>query len=135
MSEARHLFQLAKDDTEYLDNTFPGWEAIDGRWILLHNFPVCDGFNVQNVTAAIKIPSSYPTTQLDMVYFHPAVLRVDGKAIPATGCTEMIDGKPFQRWSRHYKPGTWHPDEDNIATHVMAIRDWLERAAPCEVIT
>lgn len=133
MAEVRHQFLLSSDDTEYLDNTFPGWEAIEGRWVLLHSFPIRPGFNVKSVTAAIHIPPAYPATQLDMVYFYPAVLREDGEVIGATSYTQTIDGKPFQRWSRHYRPGTWQPNEDNLATHVMAISDWLNRAAPSEV--
>lgn len=133
MEALRRKFLLSSDDMEYLDNAFPEWEAIDGRWILLRNFPIRPGFTVQSVTAAIQIPSGYPQTRLDMVYFHPAVLRADGQPIGATGCTVPIDGKPFQRWSRHYRLGEWQPNEDNIATHVMAIRDWLDRAAPIEV--
>ncbi len=135
MAEQRRKFVLSPDDTEYLDNAFPGWEAIDGRWILLHDFPIRQGFTVEKVTAAIKIPATYPVTRLDMVYFSPAVLRADGKPIGATQYSETIDGKPFQRWSRHYAPGEWQPNEDNLATHVMAIRDWLDRAAPDEVTT
>ena len=133
MEELRRKFLLSPDDTEYLDNAFPEWETIEGRWILIHNFPIRSGFTVQSATAAIQIPAAYPETKLDMVYFYPAVLRVDGKAIRATECTMPIDGKSFQRWSRHYRPGEWQPNEDNIATHVMAIHDWLDRAAPSEV--
>lgn len=133
MAELRRKFLLSSDDKEYLDNAFPEWEAIDGRWILIHNFPIRTGFTVQTTTAAIQIPAGYPATRLDMVYFYPAVLRADGQPIRATGCTVTIDGKPFQRWSRHYRPGEWQANEDNIATHVMAISDWLDRAAPSEV--
>lgn len=133
MKEVRRQFPLSADDQEYLDNSFPGWETIEGQWVLLHDFPVRSGFTVQNVTAAIQIPSMYPATPLDMVFFYPAVLRADGTVIRATDCKQVIDGKEFQRWSRHYRLGSWHPNEDNLATHVLAIRDWLDRAAPSEV--
>lgn len=133
MEEFRREFLLSADDTEYLDNAFPEWEAIAGRWILIHKFPIRSGFTVQSATAAIQIPAGYPATKLDMVYFYPAVLRADGRPIGATGWNQPIDGKLFQRWSRHYRLGEWQPNEDNIATHVMAIRDWLDRAAPNEV--
>lgn len=132
MGEPRRCFFLPADDSEYLDNAFPLWEAIDGNWVLLPEFSVCPGYTVDCVTVAIKIPTSYPATQLDMAYFFPPIIRVDGRAIPATNCMEAIDGKHFQRWSRHYKPNSWKPDEDCIATHVMAIRDWLLRAATSE---
>lgn len=133
MSELRRKFTLSEDDTEYLDNAFSEWETIEGRWVLIHNFPIRPGFTVKSSTAAIHIPSTYPATKLDMVYFSPAVIRSDGVPINATGCYTTIDGKSFQRWSRHYLPNEWQANEDNIATHVMAIRDWLDRAAPSEV--
>ena len=31
MDGLRRKFLLSSDDTEYLDNAFPEWEAIDGR--------------------------------------------------------------------------------------------------------
>ena len=132
MSEPRRCFCVSTDDAEYLENAFPNWEAIDGRWILLPDFMVCPGYTVQTATVAIHIPTSYPITRLDMAYFSPPIVRTDGKTIPATNCFQMIDGKQFQRWSRHYQPNSWKPDEDCIATHVMAIQDWLLRAAPTE---
>lgn len=134
MDEPRRKFHLASDDTEYLDNSFPGWETLDGGWLLLHHFPIRTGFTVQEATVAIQIHSAYPATALDMAYFFPAILRSDGKTIAATQVAQQIDGKPFQRWSRHYRSGTWKPNEDNLATHVLAIKDWLDRAAPTEVV-
>lgn len=134
MDTPRRKFFMNSDDTEYLDNTFPGWETIDGNWLLLHHFPIRTGFTVQEASVAILIHSAYPAAALDMAYFYPAIHRTDGKTIPATNCAVSIDGKTFQRWSRHYRPGTWVPNESNIATHVMAIKDWLDRSAPDEVV-
>lgn len=135
MAEVRRQFLLSSDDQEYLDNAFPGWETVEGQWVLLHDFPIRSGFTVRSVTAAIQIPTMYPATPLDMVFFYPAVLRSDGTEIRATEYRQVIDGKEFQRWSRHYRQGSWDPNEDNLATHVLAILDWLDRAAPCEVST
>jgi len=127
--EGRRQIVLSPDDTEYLDNAFPGnWESISEGYVLIDHFPIRPGFTTNEVTAAIQIPSNYPVVPLDMVYFYPAVLRSDGQTIPATEATQGIDGKVFQRWSRHYRPGTWIPGESNLATHVLAIGDWLERA-------
>lgn len=129
----RKAFFLSSDDTEYLSNTFPHWETLPGQWLLIHDFPVCEGYTAERTTAAIKIPTDYPAVPLDMVYFHPALVRSDGKTIPRTECTVTIDGLPFQRWSRHYRTGEWIPNEDNIATHVLAISGWLERASAAQV--
>lgn len=128
--ELRRELILPANDTEYLNNAFPNWESIvEGNWVLLPNFPLPDGYTCSATTAAIKIASGYPVTQLDMVYFYPAVFRRDGAQIPATNAIQFIDSNEYQRWSRHYRPGEWRPDEDCIATHVMAIKSWLELAA------
>lgn len=124
---------MLPDDEEYLNNSFPNWESLaTGNWVLLPDFPLPEGYEQKTAIAAIKIPGGYPTIAPDMVYFYPSIKRVDGKTIPATQCYQSIDGKEFQRWSRHYLPGTWHAEEDGIAIHVMAIKDWLEKAAPKE---
>jgi hypothetical protein len=126
----RKQISMLTSDEEYLNGAFPQWESLsDGNWVLLHDFPIPEGYKVRNATVAIKIPGGYPTTAPDMAYFYPPIERIDGANIPATQVTECIDGTNYQRWSRHYRAGTWHPDEDGIAIHVMAIKDWLERAA------
>ena len=53
------------------------------------------------VTAAIRIETGYPNTELNMVYFFPALARMDGKPIGATDAPQPLDGKTYQRWSRH----------------------------------
>lgn len=131
--EDRRMFALSSDDTEYLSNAFPHWETISGQWLLIHDFPICEGYTSKLVTAAIQIPTNYPAVPLDMVYFNPPLVRSDRQSIPRTECTVTIDGLPFQRWSRHYRTGEWVPNEDNIATHVLAISGWLERASAAQV--
>lgn len=128
METYRRDYILPPDDTEYLNNTFPGWESIEGGWVLIPNYPLPAGFTVAHTTVAIQIPPAYPEGQLDMASFYPSVLRADGKHIPNTDVMQTIDGKAFQRWSRHYLPGSWRPNIDNIATHLLAVDGWFERA-------
>ncbi len=106
------------------------WETIvDGsQWVLIHQFPVPPGYNHATVTAAIRIETGYPNTQLDMVYFFPALTRKNGMPLPATEAQQPLDGKSYQRWSRHRTPANpWKPGQDHIATHVILIEDWLDR--------
>lgn len=127
----RRQFSMGKEDTQYLEANHPNWETIvDGnnKVLLLHDFSIPDGYSVRTSTAAIIIPANYPTQGLDMVYFHPHIARSDGQAIRQTNVQVAFDGISYQRWSRHYTVTRWKPDEDSIATHVMAIRDWLIRA-------
>jgi hypothetical protein len=83
---------------------------------------------VGTVSAAIRIETGYPMAPLDMVFFHPALARVDGTQIKATQVVQTIDGKQYQRWSRHRtKANPWKPGEDSLATHLVLVEDWLER--------
>lgn len=128
--DCRRLFSLSEDDVQYLDANHPTWEAIvgsPGRVLLLHQFSIPQGFTVTSASVAILVPASYPIQGLDMAYFYPDIVRTDGARIPQTESKMTIDGKEFQRWSRHYTITKWRPDVDSIATHVMAIKDWLAR--------
>ena len=69
METYRRDYILPPDDTEYLNNTFPGWESIEGGWVLIPNYPLPAGFTVAHTTVAIQIPPAYPEGQLDMAYF------------------------------------------------------------------
>jgi hypothetical protein len=126
----RRQFTLPEADIQFLEDYRLEWETInDGsQWVLLHRFPTADGYNHKEVTAAIRLETGYPLTPLDMVYFDPPLVRTDGKPIPATNASQPIDGRTFQRWSRHRtEQNPWKPGVDNIGAHVHLIEDWLQR--------
>ena len=126
----RREFHLPAEDEEFLREYGLPWESIiDGSaWVLVHDFPTHAGYNHLKVTAAVRIETGYPHTQLDMVYFFPALARRDGKAIGATQATQPISGKEFQRWSRHRTTqNPWKPGQDSLGTHIILIEDWLAR--------
>ena len=128
--DLRRQFDLLPVDRQFLEEYGLPWETImDGsQWVLIHEFPAPEGYNHRTVTAAIRIETGYPQTELNMVYFYPALNRADGKVIRATEATQTLDGKTFQRWSRHRTPqNPWRTGEDNLGTHIMLVEDWLER--------
>ena len=124
-------FALPEFDVKYLDTTGIDWETIveprDSRWLLLSSWPVPAGYTAERVTVALLIPAGYPDSQIDMAYFDPHLARQDGKAIGALA-THNLDGRTFQRWSRHRtKQAPWRPGEDDISSHLALVDDWLER--------
>lgn len=126
-SLARRVFDLPEEDQSYLSRTFENWEVIQeggSGWLLIHSFKLPSGFNVEEATVAFMVPSSYPSTEFDMMYFWPALSRKDGKEIGALTC-QSLDSKTFQRWSRHRIAGAWRPGIDNIETHVLSVLGWL----------
>ena len=127
----RCQFQLPEPDVEGLAASGLSWETISANghgWLLVHGFQLPAGYGVVVASLAVQIPGGYPTTPLDMVYFNPPLSRGDGRPIPATQATATIDGKQWQRWSRHYTAAhPWIPGEYSIITHLALVRHWLER--------
>lgn len=123
-------FQLPQEDIVFLDNLGLNWEAVNDQgmqWVIVHDYPVADGYNNKKVSVAIKIETGYPRTQLDMAYFHPALQRLDGKAIKAVS-DQSIVGKQFQRWSRHRTSvNPWREGIDDISTHLALVSFWFEQ--------
>ena len=128
--DPRRDFDLLPQDEEFLDEHGHPWETIlDGsQWVLIHEFPTHEGYNHPHVTVAIRMETGYPNTELNMAYFFPALARQNGKLIGATGAKQMIDGKTYQRWSRHRTAqNPWRVGLDRLDTHVILIEDWLAR--------
>ena len=126
----RRDFDLLAQDEKFLEEYRLPWEAIsDGsQWVLIREFPTHDGYNHLRVTAAIRMETGYPNTELNMVYFFPTLARKDGRVIGATQDKQVINGKTYQRWSRHRTAqNPWRPGVDGVDTHVFLIEDWLAR--------
>lgn len=129
----RREFALPEEDVEALNAAGLQWEAIkqqNGTWLIIHSFTLPACFVGDETSVAISIPSGYPTAPLDMAYFHPAIVRVDGSPIPNTEASVQVDGKNWQRWSRHYTTeNPWKPGEYNTATHLHLVRHWIDKEA------
>jgi hypothetical protein len=124
----RRQFQLTGEDNRFLQRQPLEWEAVtenNSKRIVIHYFPVPDGYNVKKVDLNIRIEPTYPDTQLDMVYFFPKMFRPDGKPIKAIA-DDQFDGKIWQRWSRHRtNQNPWRPGIDNLETHLILVSEWL----------
>lgn len=126
----RRQFDLPEADEAHLESLGRPWETInDGaaRWLLLHEWPIPPGYNLTAVSIAIRIEPGYPDTQLDMVYVLPHLARADKVAINALA-GQSIDGREWQRWSRHRtNENPWRPGIDDLSTHLFLVDDWFAR--------
>lgn len=126
----RKQYQLPEDDIIFLDGLELPWETITEsgmQWVVIHDYPVASGYNHQKVSVAIKIETGYPRTPLDMAYFFPPLQRADGKTINALSI-QPIDGKHFQRWSRHRTGiNPWRAGIDDLSTHLALVSFWFEQ--------
>jgi len=127
----RCMFNLSEEDRRFLHRLGLPWESItqgNQRWLLIHEHPVPPGYNQGCVSLALQIPPGYPESPLDMMFVFPALARPDGKPIKATEHTEQIDGKVYQRWSRHLTAANpWRSGDDGLETYHDLVCDWLRR--------
>lgn len=125
----RFEFDLLDEDQAFLSGLKLPFETAklgQENWVLIHNYPIPEGYNVATASMGIRMVGGYPTAGLDMVYFFPALSRVDGKPIGAL-TPHALDGKSYQQWSRHRTPANpWRPQVDNLSTHVPLADFWLE---------
>jgi hypothetical protein len=126
----RRQFQLSEEDEQGLAALGLEWETIvDGntKWLLVHAYPIPEGYNYRQASVALRISPSYPDDQIDMVYFSPLLALTTGRAIRQLSPI-MIDGKQYQQWSRHRTPqNPWRLGLDNISTHLLQVNNWLDR--------
>lgn len=126
----RRQFALPEQDVDFLTALGLLWEALlegNTKWLIIYDYPVPDGYNVTIVTVALMIQPGYPVVQIDMAYFFPHLQLKCQKGIGAI-TFQPIDGKIFQRWSRHRTPANpWRPGVDDLSTHLAAMVGWIER--------
>jgi len=126
----RRMFRLPEADEDYLNHSGLKWETVvEGatRWLLVYGAPIAKGYNVAVADRAFSIDTGYPSSQIDMVYFHPPLSRADGRPIGAV-TTATIDGRTFQRWSRHRTSANpWRPGLDDVSAQMLLVDQWLER--------
>ncbi len=127
----RRHFSLPIEDMEWLGGRGRPFELISEGGVLravIHDLAVPPGYNLEMVAANVRIEAGYPDTQLDMVYFYPALIRVTGTPIGAIS-QDAFDGKTWQRWSRHRtgSENAWRPGLDDLAGHLTLVDHWLSR--------
>lgn len=121
----RRMFALLEVDQRHLDARGLFWETIidaGRRWLLIHHYPVPNGYTVTHTLLALEIPSTYPSAQIDMFYVNPALVLRSGRTIERSDTNATIAGTTFKRWSRHRGSGSkWNPNTDNVVTHLALV--------------
>ena len=128
----RRQFELPEEDRDFLENRLGfEWETVreaDVRRLVVLKYAVPDGYNVSEADLFLRLEASYPDSQIDMVFFHPALSLKSGRRIGAIDGRQPFDGREWQQWSRHRTPqNPWVPGIDNIERHMLLVREWLDR--------
>lgn len=131
---ARKAFALLDVDEAFLDQRFAFWETLvenGRRWLLIHGYPVPEGYITRRITLALEVPPNYPGAQIDMFYAHPHLALKSGNTLANTEARVAIEGENYQRWSRHRGPGSeWKSGVDNVISHLALVESALIKEVP-----
>jgi len=129
-TKLRRDFKLPEEDVETLDALGFKWETVvkgGTKWLIIHAYPIPEGYNHRTADLALRIPPSYPDDQIDMVYFRPALALTTNRPINNLSDATIV-GERFQQWSRHRTGANpWRSGLDNVGTHLLQVNDWLRR--------
>lgn len=125
----RRQFALLQKDEAYLNDRGLFWETADDgrRWLLISDYPVPSGYHQTHCNLAIEVPQNYPTAELDMFYCDPPLTLLSGAQIAQTEHHQLIDGRNFQRWSRHRNHGEWSPQRDSVLSHMGLVEESIAK--------
>lgn len=124
--------KLPEADIAFLERSGIPYRVFEEGGMLnveLIDFPLPDGLNARTAHVLFRLSSSYPDTPPDMWWIIPHLTPVGGGQIPATGVLETIDGRSWQRWSRHLDPAAWRSGIDGLESYVRLLRNELGSAA------
>lgn len=126
----RRDFALPEGDEETLDAAGHRWEAIHEAGVarvVIRDYPIRAGYVPDRADLMLRLLPGYPSTQIDMFYFHPPLARADGTPIRAL-VGDAFEGKHWQGWSRHRTgENPWRPDIDDIGTHLALVEHCLAK--------
>jgi hypothetical protein len=131
LPKPRRAFALLDVDEHHLDALGLFWETVEDagrRWLLIHGYPVPDGYTITHILLALEIPPTYPGAQIDMFYVSPALILRSGRQIPNADVNMVILGMTFKRWSRHRgESSKWNPALDNVVTHLALVESAITK--------
>lgn len=121
-----HLLPEDNVFLEHLNQKVDLLQESNLNWLILRDYPVPEGYKVDKADIAVLIPNNYPAGRLDMAYYYPPLIREDDKIVGALS-NQNIEGKIYQRWSRHRTPANpWNPELDNIESHLDLMLNCLK---------
>lgn len=97
--------------------------------VVIHDFPLPEAYAPTSCDLLMKLPPGYPNANPDMFWTRPDVKLKGGTWPRSSEVHEVLNGAPWQRWSRHLTASAWRPGRDCVRTFLAAIRRELSKGA------
>ena len=94
----------------------------EGDWIsiVIHSFPLGDGYTVPFADLLIRAQRTYPDSGPDMFWLDVSVLLAGGQVPQAADSQEVHVSRNWRRFSWHR--ARWEPSVDNLHGYLEFIR-------------
>lgn len=126
----RRDFDLLDTDHAHLARLGLRWETVEQlerRWLLIHDYPLPNGYSVTHTLLALEIPPTYPGAQIYGFYAYPPLALSSGRTIDNTQMRGTIDQHEFHGWSRNRGSLAWNSATDNVSTQLMLVEAALAK--------
>ncbi|MDE2600618.1 MAG: multiubiquitin domain-containing protein [Rhodocyclaceae bacterium] len=118
-------FALLDVDEAHLNRLGLKWETLveaERRWLLLHDYPLPDGYTVSHSKVALEVPPTYPGAQIYGFYAYPPLALSSGRVIASTQLRGVLLGVEYHGWSRNRGPAApWDANADNVVTQLALV--------------
>lgn len=83
----------------------------------------------------VRLPPNFLMAKPDMFWAYPYVKPTATGGFPPASATFDVryEGRPWQRWSRHFETKLWRPGVDNLGTYLGMIRRELQKGLWCAI--
>lgn len=107
--------------------------SISGNFIdvVIPGYGLPPGLDPDTSDLLIRLPAhGWPDVKPDMWWFDPWIkIAATGGYAPASDTPEELQGRRWQRWSRHFPASNWQPGLDGLGSYLAMIDRELVKAA------
>lgn len=125
---------LPPTDRAYLESkSYRFDEVADGGLlcVVIHNYKLPSGYVPEQTDLLLRLPQGFPDVPPDMWWCDPPVRLAATSAFPQNAdLMETHLGRNWQRFSRHFQPGAWHPGRDSLQSYLQLINRNLANSLP-----
>lgn len=91
--------------------------------VVIAGYRLPAGFDHDASDLLVRLPANgWPDVKPDMWWFDPWIkIAATGGYPPAADTPEVIEGRRWQRWSRHFSASSWQPGLDGLGTYLAMV--------------
>jgi hypothetical protein len=121
---------LAEEDLSHLREKAYQFEARQEAGfvnVIIRNFRLSAKYALSKTDLLLRLPPNFPMAKPDMFWTFPHVRLAGGSFPPQADVLDVIlEGRQWQRWSRHLADTQWRPGRDNLRVFLGIIRQELQ---------